>query len=210
MKNNIKKLNSNKIGFIQIMVLIIAIILIICLGVNLILNSNKKYKRKSNIYEIEQEEKKEINSVNITKKNWNQFFEFADVETWRYNDFDEICGITLNKVIRLKSDYYGKIASESKIAFEISGIIKDKILDVDYKNKKYSIKNKTWTGGLGKGINQTETTSLILSESFFKDGAIIYLCNDGYFTINGKKVLTIDVIEELKVIRAKGTLYLYN
>jgi len=47
MKNNIKKLNSNKIGFIQIMVLIIAIILIICLGINMIFNYNKKYKKNA-------------------------------------------------------------------------------------------------------------------------------------------------------------------
>ena len=89
--------------------------------------------------------------------------------------------MNLSKVVKLKSNYYGKIAAECKIAFETSGTIIDKILVPDFKNKKYTLKNKTWRGGLGKGLSQKDTTSIILDENGFKNTVNIYSSNSFFY-----------------------------
>jgi len=103
------------------------------------------------------------------------------------------------------------LASESKIAFELSGIIKEKTISLDYTNKKYNIKNKTINKSIENGIKQTITTSITLhSGNSDKDNTIIYSSNDSHYMINGKEISTIDIIENIKVIRTKGTLHIYK
>ena len=211
MKNNIKEeSNLDKKGIKQIIILIIAIIVIICLGINFIFNYNKKYIRTQEKFDTKQESEK-LHNIDITTKNWNQYFEIADVEEWRYNSFDEIVGITLNKVIRLKPRYQGRLASDSKIAFELSGVINEKLINLDYTNKKYSIKNSTINESLENGINHKITTSLELyTGSSDRANTIIYGSNDSHYISAGKEVSTISVFEKIKVIRTKGTLHIYE
>lgn len=171
--------------------------------------ANTQNTPKKTISTMTTKEKK-INSIQINKDNWNIFFELSDIAEWDYNDFNEADGVRIGKYFRLKEKYYGKIAQESKIAFQYDGIIKDKLLIVDFSNKKYSIKEKTWTGGLGKGQPKTDTNSIVLSKNNYKVRSSLYSCHDGYYIIDGEKVLTVNILEDVKMTRVEGTLYIYE
>lgn len=169
---------------------------------NSIENINKNDEQKE---QDTNNDNKKVNIIEISTKNWNTYFEFADTVKWDYNAFNEVDGMSIRKVIKLKSDYYGKIADNSNIAFEVTGIIRDKILNADYVNKKYTLKSTK-----SNGLKQTKTASLNLTQNSYEQEASIYWCHDGYYMEGNKKIISIDVIENLNMKRVQGTLYLYD
>ena len=194
-------------------ILSLILVLVMCLSLCACNNENDgstDVDIGSNANNTTVEEKKTI-AIEINKENWNTYFEITDSVTWDYNDFNEIDGMWLKKVVKLKPEYDNLIALEleSQIAFEVNGVVIDKLLITDYPNKKYSLEPSP-CNGLGDGIPKTETVSIFLNE-FNQEEVSIYSCHDGYdITDDGEKAIVINVLEQVEVTRAQGVLYLYE
>ncbi|MBE6655121.1 MAG: hypothetical protein E7608_06670 [Ruminococcaceae bacterium] len=153
-----------------------------------------------------QTEKRNVISVEITAENWSTYFVLKEEPVWMENDFGEVDGITVATVIKLRPEYYDIVAEESEIAFEVSGKIKEKEIDVDYSTKTYSLKEST--GGYEGDFK--ETASFAFYENNYYSYAHIYACHIGYITDRGEAFYVVNVLENAQVTRAKGTLYLYE
>lgn len=149
-----------------------------------------------------QTEKRNVISVEITAENWSTYFVLKEEPWWMENDFGEVDGMKLKTVIELKPEYYGRVADEieSEIAFEVSGKVIFKYIDIDYSAKTYSIKESTG----GNEYDFKETASFVWYENDYDCEAWICasLVSD-YFQ-------GVEVLENAQVTRAKGTLYLYE
>lgn len=153
-----------------------------------------------------QTEKRNVISVEITAENWNTYFELKQEPSWQENDFGEVDGIQVATVIKLRPEYYDIVAEESEIAFEVSGKIKEKEIDVDYSAKTYSLKE--FTGGYEGDFK--ETASFAFYKNNYYSYAHIYACHIGYITDRGEVFYVVNVLENAQVLRAAGTLYLYE
>lgn len=145
-------------------------------------------------------EKRNVISVEITAENWNTYFELKQEPWWMENDFGEVDEMKLKTVIELRPEYYDRVTGESEIAFEVSGKVVDRYIDIDYSAKTYTLKEPT---GSYEG-DYTETCSLCLWENDYNSEAWVYAC------LVSKELHCVNIIENAQVLRAAGTLYLYE
>ena len=173
---------------------IIALVLIACLALSF--TSCFAEEGKGDI----QTEKRNVISVEITAENWNTYYELKQEPWWMENDFGEVDEMELKTVIELRPEYYDRVTGESEIAFEVSGKVVDRYIDIDYSAKTYTLKEPT---GVYEG-DFKETGSLVLYEKDYDCEAWIYAC---HISKSGDSV---HVLENAQVLRAKGTLNLYE
>ena len=173
---------------------IIVLVLIACLALSF--TSCFAEEGKGDI----QTEKRNVTSVEITLENWSTYFVLKEEPWWMENDFGEVDEMKLKTVIELRPEYYDRVTGESEIAFEVSGKVVDRYIDIDYSAKTYTLKEPT---GVYEG-DFKETGSLVLYEKDYDCEAWIYAC---HISKSGDSV---HVLENAQVTRVRGTLNLYE
>lgn len=146
-------------------------------------------------------------NIEITLDNWNIYFEISDSVTWDYDDFGDVEGLWLNKVIQLKREYQNKIAKDCSVSFGAKGYIYEKEINIDKNNKKYTLTD--YNNGI-KNLEMNETTTLNLSKSHSSGKGHLYGCHDGYYNQGENKIIVINVVESLEMIKVKGNIYISN
>ena len=150
-----------------------------------------------------------VNAITIDINNWQEYFEFEKIDIWDEDVFGEVTGLAIQNNLKLKDIYRDKIAEESVIKFKVSGRERSRLLNVDYKNKVYSLGNLDIYQ-----IDRNHETTISISFKHNSDvrdfSEIIYWCHDGYYEQNNQKIMEIFVFEEYKVTRVEGILYLYD
>ena len=173
---------------------IIVLVLIACLALSF--TSCFAEEGKGDI----QTEKRNVTSVEITLENWSTYFVIKEEPWWMENDFGEVDEMKLKTVIELRPEYYDRVTGESEIAFEVSGKVIFKHIDIDYSAKTYSFKESTGD----YEYDFKETASLVLYENDYNCQAWIFA---GYVSDLFQGV---EVLEDAQVTRVRGTLNLYE
>ena len=77
-------------------------------------------------------------TVEIAMENWDNFFEFKEIELWHENSFGEIDGLEIMPVICVREEYVDRIIlQKTQVAVEYSTMYTPYYIKIDFENKTY-------------------------------------------------------------------------
>lgn len=163
----------------------------------------------------------EVETVEITIDNWQEYFEVKEAYMLFKNGFDEYDQIHMGYAITLKNEYLDKIVTDkadypTKGTFEVKHNCEFRNVMIDKTKGTFEIGEEIYLEDISEGrigetrvisINDYRNSILEGQNSFKTDVAAIY-CDGTTHEYQGIELKTI--YKDIETIRAEGVLYFYE
>ena len=156
---------------------------------------------------------KGIKEVQITIDNWDQYFEFGYSYDYYMNSFDEITHINCASGFKLKDEYQIVMdnSCETSVSFEATLESYDANVTYDFDKGSFTVSEPLSEGK--HTTNHTTTYHKSVNESYGKESPADGVAGMGSMwqgSSEGGNVQEESVTRIVEVLRAQGTLYIYE